>query len=223
MCHIRPKLCAWVTRGHNLHAHVGAVRSIEVGGPDYPLAASSAIQHTTCTLCAIYGVHRSSCKLCKTKASLAITLAASRLGSGPLSGEPILVDLTLWTSVHHSLHFSQAQGARNNPAAERAFICNRSEHWCVQLQRPRLTSVQIRAEIDRRIRCILGFVCLPGLLWSGLEASGSMCAASLPEVKHAATALYADALTGAWAGLRRLAVAALPLVGIDRAIALDGR
>ena len=21
-----PKLCAWVTRGHNLHAHVGAVR-----------------------------------------------------------------------------------------------------------------------------------------------------------------------------------------------------
>ena len=47
-----------------------------------------------------------------------------------------------------------------------------------------------------------------------------MCAASQPEAKHAATALYADALGGAWAGLRRLAVAARPLVGIDRVIAL---
>ena len=46
-----------------------------------------------------------------------------------------------------------------------------------------LTALAYRSghTIDRRIRCILGFVYLPGLLWSGLEASGSMCAASLPE------------------------------------------
>jgi hypothetical protein len=83
-----------------------------------------------------------------------------------------------------------------------------------------LTALAYRSghTIDRRIRCILGFVYLPGLLWSGLEASGSMCAASLPEAcRHS---IIRRRVGGAWAGLRRLAVAARPLVGIDRAIAL---